>query len=1101
MSLHFEPLTKEDYEAIGPIVSEGYSDVSRLLPSTVDSNRIFGKGQAAEMDERSVAVDHARGYVVLCKPVINALFADRKATRLGKILGRTKAEMESICDLTLCMDKHTHELILADTLESPDGYLWGAEVLQYWIDTFDTKAAIHALLIFYLSEFRKKNKHLSARGEVKLGGKEGTVMVGDWHFIPDDRDEDYSSLPYFVGSQYLSSAESRLGYLVNLMGHEERLNVMVQKFVMVPPMGMRPSIAGRHDPLTCAYNDIITANKNLSMALAGRMSTKEFAQKYKALTDSVFYMQVDPSRMNPRRKTIVQSLATKKGLIREKMLSRRVDYSGRSVITIDPYMSLRNVGIPEDMAPKLYRSHILETMASPNPADWVGPDKKDKCIETLKNKDILNKVPILIGRQPTLHKPSMRAFHPVLTKDRSIKVNPLCVMGFNADFDGDQMWTRVPVSKGAVEDVRNLMTLEQNPYFPKNGECAFMPRQEIIYGLNVCTRAEMVKGSSKRTYTTALQIFDDLFAQNMTVRDTVTLNGYTDCAGRVAFAACLPPYVFQKFGVEEITTKTIGKYVETALRKSTEEAIDCVDSLVRLGFKIAYLYPPTLDLLDDDITDYSAEIAKFHSSLEEVTMYYERGMEEETKFDSDYDNAFDALDTAVKRVVYDKSGNESGFVRLAASGARGSKSNLVQMYAYKGRIQKSAREAFRVVVEHSYAEQLLPLEHFLSAYGGRDGLITKSLNSADTGYAFRQMWHAASPFMVVTNDCGTTEGLPIRKADIAQFFQDKDTYNDIFKKIITGRYEAGTNRYITEEVAHQMCDSRDSVVIRSILTCKNPCCKKCYGDDPSTHRPAAIALPIGFIAAQSIGEPGTQLSMDSFKKGGIASNKGITTSFAKLSAYISCANMSSQPNYDPIAWADGPVHKRYNPDGTMRVTIGEADGSIKLPSAAILKDQATRGKGLCAQTGDYDIKELLKNTDLITAQTYLLHTLYGIYRDECEITMKHFEVMVAAMTMHLVISTPRKDLVVGQYHDTIQLLSGDLKDTVYISTLKSVNDVQQLRPQTLSRILLESVKRGLVTDVLLGLEDPLEYPLNQLMMGEEFIREGCENFIEERRFI
>ena len=1097
MSIHFEPLQKEDYEAIGPIVRDGFSENSPLLPATVDSRTIFGRG-SAEGDERSVSTDHGRGYIVLCKPVLNMLFAGNSANKLCHILGIDASIGAEVCMLSLCMDAQTHELVPASDAETPEGFLWGAEIFQYWIEQFEAEAAARAVLTDAVAEFSKENS-LSGKGVLVRGGNQGTVAAGKWRFVPEETGEDYSQLPYYIGRNYMKSQSARLPYLLNLDGHEERLRIMVQKYVMVVPMGMRPSIAGRHDPLTCLYNEIITANKNLSMALSGRMSSKEFVQKYKALSDSVYHMQVAPSRLNPRRKPMLGSLATKEGLIRGKMLSRRIDYSGRSVITINPFLSLRDVQIPEEMAPKLYRSHILETMLSPNPADWIGPDKKQKCLDRLKEKHILDDVYAVIGRQPTLHKPSMRAFHVELTKERSIGINPLCVTGFNADFDGDQMWVRVPVGEKATEDVRQLMTLEQNPYFPKNGECAFMPRQEIIYGLNICTRKTLVKGSSKRTYPNLNALLDDLFGQRMKVSDTVTLDGYTDCAGKVAFAACLPKHVFAAFGVEEITTKNIGKYVEAALKESVEQAIDCVDLLVRLGFKIAYLHPPTLNLLGDDITDYSTEVAKFHDSIAEVTSYYERGMEEEAKFDADYDAAFMQLESDVKDAVFERSGLESGFVRLAASGARGSKSNLVQMYAYKGRIQKSARESFRVVVEHSYAEQLLPLEHFLSAYGGRDGLITKSLNSADTGYAFRQMWHAASPFMIVSNDCGTKEGLTISKADIAQFFQSKDDINDIFKKIITGRYEAGTDRYITEEVAEEMCSKRDAVTIRSILSCKNPCCKKCYGDDPSTHRPAAMALPIGLIAAQSIGETGTQLSMDSFKKGGIATDKGITTSFAKLKEYISCAHMEKRANYDPVAWASGPVKKTFLPNGSMRVQIGDVRKSINLPAKALIKSVAEKGKGLCTQTGDYDINELLEYTDLRTAQTYLLHTLYSIYRDECEITMKHFEVLVASMTMHLIISSPREDLVVGQYHDSVQLYSGPLDGTIYTSTLVDVNAVPQLRPQALSRVLLESVKQGLYSDVLLGLEDPVEYPLSQIMMGQELVREGSERFIEERR--
>ena len=447
-------------------------------------------------------------------------------------------------------------------------------------------------------------------------------------------------------------------------------------------------------------------------------------------------------------------------------------------------------------------------------------------------------------------------------------------------------------------------------------------------------------------------------------------------------------------------------------------------------------------------------------------------------------------------------GSESGFVRLAQSGARGSKSNMVQMYGYKGRIQKSSRESFRAVIEHSYAEQLTPLEHFVTAYGGRQGLINKSLNTADTGYAMRKMWHATSPYIITCDDCGTTEGIDIKKSDIAMFAESRKEVDDIFCKIITGRYQAGTNIYIDKKKAAELCAKNTVVTIRSVISCKNPCCKKCYGDDPSTHRLAAMGLPIGFIAAQSIGEPGTQLSMDSFKKGGIASKGGVTSAFDKLEAYIECKDLATSKgfgSYDPVAWASGEVHEAYNPDGSKTVTIGNSRISKKLPAEALLRKEAVRGEGLCVERGDYDINELLMYTDVRTAQLYLIHTLYHIYKDECEISMKHFEVLAAAMTMHMVVSTDRDDLYVGQFHDSIQMHKATLDNTVYVSTIKGVKTIQPSRTHALSRVIMESVKIGLASCVLLGLEDPMEYPLNRIAMGQEIYCGGTGEFLDERK--
>lgn len=1100
MPLKIERMTEEDYLKMGKEVKDGFEADSAYLPAALNSPSIFGSVEYSPGEDKPVGIDHKRGYIHLCKPVVNFAIAQQNAELLRKLLNKDRAMTEEIVNFRTCYDTNSGEYLAIDDIESAEGVLWGAEIFRKWIDDFDVEAGVIGCLELAMDGYRRESGG-SGIGEFKRASSGGYLAAGDWRFFPND-EKTYEGLSLYIGRTVFSSRASRLSYLINLQGHKDRLYSMIMDYVSVVPLGMRPDIANRHDQMSCAYDEIISANKNLKMVMSGMFDPHAFVQRYKALSDRVYNLMVSPQSFRATRKSVIDKLSTKKGHIREKMLGKRVDYSGRSVITIDPFLSIRKVKLPKDMAPKLFRSHILSSMPNPNPADWIGMDKRDKCNSKLMSFGILDEVPVVIGRQPTLHKPSMRAFKAELTDERSIRINPLCVTGFNADFDGDQMWVRVPVGENAVTEVKELMSIEQNIYYPKNGECSVMPRQEIIYGLNVCTRSNMKKSSSKGSYADYRTLFEDLFQQRVKVSDTVSLAGYTDCAGRVAFAACLPKAVFKSIGIKEVTSKTIAPYIEAMLELSVDSAIDGIDLMVELGFKVGYLYPPTLNLLDDDDISYEKDMDAFHDSMREITDLYERGLEEESAYDAAYDQHFMTVEDDVKSTIYDRVGRESGFVRLAESGARGSKSNMIQMYGYKGRIQKSSHESFKAVIEHSYTEQLTPLEHFVTAYGGRQGLINKSLNTADTGYAMRKMWHATSPYVITSEDCGTAEGIDIKKSDIAMFAETKEEVDDIFRKIITGRYQAKTNKYIDRSLAKKLCDEHTVVTIRSAITCNDPCCKKCYGDDPSTHRAAASGLPIGFIAAQSVGEPGTQLSMDSFKKGGIASKGGVTSSFAKLDAYIECKDLAHNKDfgtYDPVAWESGEVHEAYNPDGSKTVTIGNSKTSKKLPADALLRKEAVKGEGLCVERGDYDINELLMHTDVRTAQLYLIHTLYHIYKDECEISMKHFEVLAAAMTMHMVISTDRKDLYVGQFHDSIQMHSGSLENTVYVSTIKGIKEVQPSRTHALSRVIMESVKSGLASSLLLGLDDPLVYPLNRIAMGQDIYCGGTWEFLEERR--
>ena len=220
-----------------------------------------------------------------------------------------------------------------------------------------------------------------------------------------------------------------------------------------------------------------------------------------------------------------------------------------------------------------------------------------------------------------------------------------------------------------------------------------------------------------------------------------------------------------------------------------------------------------------------------------------------------------------------------------------------------------------------------------------------------------------------------------------------------------------------------------------------------------------------------------------------------------LLSYIECSNLSKNQygSYDPVAWESGEIHELQHSNGTKTVTIEGAPGKISLPSDALLRKVAVKGEGLCAERGDYDIRELSQYAGVPTAQIYLMHTLYHIYKDETEINMKHFEVLVAAMTMYMVVTTDRKDLKVGQYHDSVQLHKGSLDKTVFVPVIKGVKTVPTSRTQVISRILMEEVKDGLSASVLLGLEDPLEYPLTRIAMGQIIECGGTGEFLEERK--
>ena len=1084
MAIKFTAMSPADYTDIGREVKETYSnDPYANMGEGLTSSLIFGDKAKNFVTNKSTARDNIRGYISLARPIVNKVLARGDASLLAKVLGYSAETFRNICNFMTVWSKSEERLIPAKDAKSIDDILCYGEIFELMIDKFDIEEAIKlsfkGIIRSVLTDKVCEKYAMSYEGEI-LKRSEGIPLAGGWAFFPKDMKvyAMYDAMQEAVKT-YFNNEETRLTFLLN-MSNTNNLKGAVTRYVTVLPLGMRPDVDGRHDPISVNYADLIAANNRLKLVTSGEFNCAEYIARYKAMARAADFLISTINPYRQKRKPIIEILKGKKGFIRGSMLGKRVDYSGRSVITIDPTLSVNEIAIPRKLAPKLYRHHLLKTYNKPILKDILGAENNEKMCERLEEKGILEKVPTIIGRQPTLHRLNMQAYNTKLTNTHSIQVNPLTVPAFNADFDGDQMWMRVPISQDAVQETKDLLMTTQNLFLAENGECTIKPRQEIVYGLNICT-LDYPKSASIASYDTFESVANAVLNQEVAVSDTVTAQGITDTAGKLAFRWCLGYRDPEE--ICEITTKSLGKYINTLLEKGNKTYIAAMDRMVKLGFGVGYIYPPTLKLLGyKDVVDFTG----FHESVQTATDWYNLGYEEESNFNLVYDTAYSNFDDKVKNNIIKTIGEDNGFSRLASSGARGSKGNLTQIFGYKGRVQKNKRESFKSVIEHSYVEQLTPLEHMVTAYGGRKGLIDKSLNTADTGYASRQMWHSGQSMVITSNDCGTHEGLTISKSDIAMFTDDEAIIRNSFANIIRGRYLAETGQYISKDLANQIASTQDSVVIRSPLTCKKPCCRKCYGDDLSTNRNAAVGLPIGIIAAHSVGKIASQLSLDSFKKGGVATGGDVVSSFDKVEAYLNMRGFKDNDKfagYDPIAWASGPIKSTPENNNRKRIRIEGSLKSISVPANALIKEVAEKGKGICVERGDYSPKELLEYAGVEETQKYLIHMLYSIHRDETEVNMKHFETLVASMTMAMVIDTDRKDLKVGQYHDMVQLMSGSLENTTYYKTIVGIKKVQTLRPMAMSGIIMEYIVDGLSRSVLLETEDPLMYPIQRAVLG------------------
>lgn len=1181
MVAKFHAMTGEDYIKLGPIVKSGFSGDSFDRLDVYD-------GSSVDVSDvmQSLANMHTRKVISLAAPTFNYVLGRSRCSLLAKILGIPHVEWSNIVSFTVVLDKVTKELVPIDEADPSGDYLYGAQIAEYYIKTLDIEAAkIDCLYSAISGCLCMSAKPREVVAIVKGNVPNGVLLTCDYYALYDpavlaDNYKRGHAPEEFINefrSKLFVNADTRFTYLMNMNPDKSGLFGMLNYYVAVVPQEMRPKIDRSEHKLTSRYAKVLKADFEYRAICGEHANPKDIKAKYATLDSMVSrlqYKNVGLKLSSTKRDdlAVLERVKSKKGQIRMNNLGKRQDYSGRAVVVINPYLPIDHIRVPKAMLPKLYEYHLLPYLARN-----IANNKKDReqntehvrniydkvkltnlgtnearaeMLRILKEEEILNDIPAYLGRQPTLHKQSLQGFYIEASELNAIEVSPLVCPAFNMDFDGDQAHIEVPLGDDAIREIRDLLMTTQNRFMAKTGECTFEPRQDMLYGLYMCTRDEYVVGEQmcEHTFANYEEVRQWVMQHKVKVYETVSVAdpGVTVLAGEAAVIACFAPGDVLPRGsmaptgqlvMCQITSKTITKFVEHTLRTDPlgnfiyplgtgydkpGTFVGTINYLVELGFKVARLYSTTVSLLaitGGDIV--RKDINKFHEEMKETNFYYGLGMETPENYQIEFDKKLKTLDDATSAEIFNMLGENNGYANMSKSGARGSKSNLLQAFAYKGRVKKNSYESFNALIENSYKDQVTPMEHFVDAFGGRQGQMDKSLKTGDTGYAMRQMWHATQGMYITTKDCGTREGLVVSKEFLVQLAETPDSSSeaaqqqvkkevaDMFKHAIVGRYKVGSSKTITAAEAEEWAndDSIDSIEIRSPLRCKNPCCSRCYGIDWSTRKVAQPGFVAGITAAQSIGEPGAQLTLKQFQKGGVAGKAEFNSAFDKVNAYIHVQDLGAQSKkgtysgYDPVAWETGRIIEQPSSDISMKVvTIEGSSRKLLIPKTVLLKEYATKGLGLSYRHGDYSIPEMLNICTLAEAQRYLAFKLYYLYKSEVEIAMVHFETLVASMTRYMIVSTDRNDLMVGQYCTQQELFSGSVANTIYVPRLLSVTELLQASNEALDAIQMENQAQGLSRICLLELTDTLTKPINRMVLGLT-IEQGSavSGFIEERK--
>jgi DNA-directed RNA polymerase subunit beta' len=752
---------------------------------------------------------------------------------------------------------------------------------------------------------------------------------------------------------------------------DNRPEWMIVKVVPVIPPELRPLVpldGGRFatSDLNDLYRRVIIRNNRLKRLIEIKAPEVILRNEKRMLQESVDSL-FDNSRKSSAVKTesnrplksLSDSLKGKQGRFRQNLLGKRVDYSARSVIVVGPDLKLHECGLPKDMAAELYKPFIIRKMIERGIVKTVKSAKKIVDRKEPVVWDILESIlkghPVLLNRAPTLHRLGIQAFQPKLIEGKAIRLHPLVTTAFNADFDGDQMAVHLPLGNAAILEAQLLMLASHNILNPANGAPIAVPSQDMVLGLyyitkgKVGTKEAVVKGENAVYYSPEEVIIAynerqlDLHAHikvktyDLNEQGVPTLQILETTCGRVLFNERVPREV--GYINDVLTKKALRDIIGEVLKVSgTSRTAQFLDDIKELGYDMAFKGGLSFNLDDIIIPKEKVElVAKAEKEVKDVMMNYNMGL---ITNNERYNQIIDIwthtnsrlTHTLMEQLKTDMQGFNSIYM-MFDSGARGSKEQIRQLSGMRGLMAKpqksgaSAQEIIENPILSNFKEGLSILEYFISTHGARKGLADTALKTADAGYLTRRLVDVAQDVVINADDCGTLRGIvatSLKKSDeIVEPLYDRilgrtsvhDVYYPESEDLIV---EAG--ELISDDVARTIEKvGIEEVEIRSVLTCemRRGVCSKCYGRNLATHRPAQHGDAVGVVAAQSIGEPGTQLTLRTFHVGGTASN------IADVSDLKAKAN--GRLEIDELRTID-----KKNADGSNRAVVVGRSAEIKI---------------------------------------------------------------------------------------------------------------------------------------------------------------------------
>ncbi len=802
---------------------------------------------------------------------------------------------------------------------------------------------------------------------------------------------------------------------------------MFFSIIPVIPPDLRPMVqlsGGRFatSDLNDLYRRVINRNNRLKHLMdlgAPEIILRNEKRMLQEAVDSLFdSSRARRTRRSSRRqlRSLADMLKGKQGRFRQNLLGKRVDYSGRSVIVVGPDLKLNECGLPKDMALEIFKPYVLRELMkrglSPN------PKSAKQALERRMPEvyDILEEVtrdhPVLLNRAPTLHKLGIQAFYPQLVEGNAIRLHPCVCSGYNADFDGDQMAVHVPLTKQSQEEAKSLMTPVNNLLKPADGSPVTVPNKDMAMGIFYQTSFE---SDAKEVTTIFSHTSEALHAYQTKHIDwrqpiQVRMQGkvITTSVGRIQFNEILPEFL--GFINEAVTAGRIKNIVQQTIKKlSAEEATKLIDDIKDMGFEAATLSGLSVSVADCKLIDEKDEIIDLaNKEARKVQESYLEGLiTDNEKKRLTFDIWMKTTDDVAQKTWDSYSDDNAVKVMINSGGTRASRDQVKQLAAMRGLVVDPLGNIVEMPTKSNFREGLSIFEYVTSARGSRKGLTDSALKTADAGYLTRRLVDVSHDAIIRTEDCHTKEGVEIvRKGEREKAFPERILGRVALEDIMDAKGDilVPAGEVIDEEaVAAIENEKMEKVTVRSPLTCEAVVgmCAKCYGWDFSTKQMVTIGAPVGVVAAQSIGEPGTQLTMRVKHSGGIV-GLDVTQGLPRVEEIFEARTPKGLAPMTDIA---GKAKVTEEIDG-YKITIDPSDKAkeereykVPLNAQLFVKDGDLVHAGQQLSAGGLEVNEVLRVRGLREAQMYLLFEVQKVYESQgININDKHFEVIIRRMT-------------------------------------------------------------------------------------------------------